>query len=46
MINFYLDYFEETAPPVRVNTYQLMDFTLFDLVIQFASLYTSNNVEF
>lgn len=45
-IHLYLEDFQETAPPPRVNTYPLVDFTSFDLVIQFASLYSSNTVEY
>ena len=41
-----LEDLEETAPPPKVNTYQLIDFTSFDLVIQFASLHSFNIVEY
>ncbi|PHT58376.1 hypothetical protein CQW23_00739 [Capsicum baccatum] len=37
-----LDDFQEAAPPSIVNTYPLVDFTLFYSVIQFASLYPSS----
>ena len=45
-IHVFLEDFQETAPPPRVNTYPLVDFTSFDLVIQFASLYSSNTIEY
>lgn len=45
-IHLCLEDFQETAALQRVNTYPLVDFTSFDLVIQFASLYSSNNVEY
>ena len=41
-MHVYLEDFQETAAPSKVNTYSLMDFKSFISDIQFASLYPSS----